>query len=65
MMTVESEEMMPDSEIKEECNHEPDWNSVQVNHEEVETYIDINCIFCGMSGCVGNERTLTNDINWE
>lgn len=43
--------------------HIPDWKSVTVEYD-VETYIDINCKDCGRSGCIGNEKTLTEGICW-
>ena len=44
--------------------HEPDWKSISVEVDG-DTYVDVNCKHCGMSGCVGNEKTLLADINWE
>lgn len=37
-------------------NHQPDWNSIVVDFEG-EAYIDIRCINCGTSGCIGRECT--------
>lgn len=44
--------------------HVPDWNSVSVEHDGDEHYIDVNCKDCGRSGCIGNETTLTEGISW-
>ena len=43
--------------------HHPDWQSLTVEHDG-ETYLDVSCVNCGRSGCVGTTKTLGNDINW-
>jgi len=45
-------------------HHEPAWSTATVQHDGDETYIDVNCLYCGRSGCAGNEHTLAADINW-
>jgi len=44
--------------------HIPDWNSVQVNHDGDEIYIDVNCSKCGISGCIGTREKLIDGIQW-
>jgi len=48
----------------EECSHEPDWQAVSVTFDG-ETYIDITCKKCGASGCIGSQKTLEKDIQWD
>jgi hypothetical protein len=50
-------------EKAEDGKHEPDWNTVSIQHD-VDTYVDVNCKHCGQSGCVGNEESLKQDISW-
>jgi len=44
--------------------HEPDWQSVAISYDGGETYIDINCLYCERSGCLGTSKTLTDNIMW-
>jgi hypothetical protein len=44
--------------------HIPDWDTISINHDGDEVYIDISCSECGCSGCVGKMSTLEEDINW-
>ena len=44
--------------------HLPNWNSVSVEQDGGETYIDVTCRCCGRSGCVGTTKTLSDGINW-
>ena len=54
-----------DDECPESNNgHEPDWNTLKVESDGGEYYIDVNCKLCGRSGCVGNTQTLANEISW-
>jgi hypothetical protein len=46
------------------CEHDPDWDTVVVTHDG-EIYIDVTCKKCGRSGCIGTQKTLESDINWE
>jgi len=43
--------------------HTPDWNSVTVTHDG-EAYLDVNCVDCGRSGCIGSAKTLEEGISW-
>ena len=61
-MFVDSKEC-PDNPAPDK-GHEPDWNSLTTEHDGDGLYVDVCCIHCGLSGCVGNERTLTENINW-
>ncbi len=57
------------TEIDVECEkspsglHEPDWDSLNVNRDD-NIYIDVNCKHCGISGCVGTQKTLEENICW-
>jgi hypothetical protein len=44
--------------------HEPDWNTVRVEPDGDQLYVDVNCQICGRSGCIGTEKTLTENISW-
>jgi hypothetical protein len=44
--------------------HHPDWNTVIIDHDGGEAYVDVNCVYCGRSGCVGTSKTLANGISW-
>ena len=43
--------------------HEPDWSTVIIDYDG-EAYVDVSCIHCGRSGCVGSAKTLADDICW-
>ena len=58
---MEDDDICPKSDDGE---HEPDWSTVFVDHDGGQAYIDVNCKLCGRSGCVGSEKTLTEDISW-
>jgi len=45
-------------------HHEPDWSSVSIEPDGDEMYIDVNCLHCGRSGCVGTKKTLAAGIDW-
>lgn len=47
----------------EENQHEPDWNTITITHDVI-TYVDVSCKHCGVSGCVGSEKTLIKNICW-
>ena len=47
------------------CEHEPDWNTVNIQHDGGEDYVDVNCKKCGESGCVGSLKALKRSIQWE
>lgn len=44
--------------------HEPDLNSVHIEHDGSEVYIDVNCKDCGASGCIGTLSGLKEEISW-
>jgi hypothetical protein len=44
--------------------HCPDWHSVIVQYDGDGCYVDVNCIRCGLSGCVGTHETLLDGIQW-
>jgi len=44
--------------------HLPDWETVTVDHDGDETYIDISCSKCGKSGCIGTASRLEEEIDW-
>ena len=52
-------------EFEVKCQHEPDWKSVSVQEDGDTAYVDISCMKCGCSGCIGQSETLQADINWE
>ena len=43
--------------------HEPDWNSTSITCD-IDTYVDVNCLHCGRSGCIGKLQNLVDDIMW-
>jgi len=45
-------------------DHRPNWKSVSIEQDGGETYIDVTCVKCGRSGCVGTTKTLGDGINW-
>jgi len=57
---------MPDEDICTVTNlpHEPDWNSVHVESDGGEYYVDVNCKHCGRSGCIGTSKILKEEIDW-
>lgn len=44
--------------------HEPDWKTVHVEYDGDDTYIDVSCIHCGHSGCIGTSKQLAKNISW-
>ena len=48
----------------EDHNHVPDWESVHVDSDGGEYYIDVTCSACGRSGCLGTAKTLADNISW-
>lgn len=48
----------------EDKKHEPDWNTVKIDHDGGGVYVDVSCKHCGRSGCIGNLRTLELGIDW-
>ena len=56
--------------MSEECKkakdgkHEPDWDSVSLDSDGGEVYVDVSCKHCGEGGCVGTSKTLADDIDW-
>jgi hypothetical protein len=57
---VDADDICPDNDGKP---HQADWGTAHIN-EDGQWYIDINCMQCGRSGCVGSEKTLSGDIQW-
>jgi hypothetical protein len=47
------------------CTHEPDWDSLLVTEDGGDTYIDIVCAKCGITGCLGNREQLIEGVTWE
>lgn len=45
-------------------NHEPDWTTVVSNYDGHDWYVDVCCIHCGRSGCVGSSTDLNERIQW-
>lgn len=62
------ENIMPELENicsnSENNRHIPDWSTITVTFDGGEYYIDISCKECGASGCIGNQKTLVEGINW-
>ena len=58
--TTDEDDTCPSHESGE---HVPDWSSLNVTHDS-ETYIDVSCVNCGRSGCVGSAKTLDEGISW-
>jgi len=56
---------MSDCSKTQDGKHVPDWKTVHVEVDGDGIYVDVNCIYCGESGCIGTEKTLIEDINWE
>lgn len=44
--------------------HEPDPNSLTVQHDGSDAYVDVNCKHCGRSGCVAKLDLTGQSINW-
>ncbi len=51
--------------VSDSCKHHPDWHSVSVQYNGDGCYVDVNCIRCGVSGCVGSHKTLAEAITWD
>jgi len=57
-------------EVDEKCNeskdgkHEANWNTVTTDNDGGTVYIDVCCIHCGQSGCIGNDKALQEMISW-
>ena len=44
--------------------HHPDWKSLTIEHADGGSYLDVSCVKCGRSGCVGQAKTLADGIHW-
>lgn len=61
---------MPEFQEEDRCfsspdgKHAPDWESISSEWDGDEEYVDVCCVFCGRSGCLGNVRTLTEHMCW-
>lgn len=44
--------------------HIPDWSTVSATYDGGEAYVDVNCMYCGRSGCAGTNTTLSKSIQW-
>ena len=44
--------------------HRPDWRTVNIESDGEEVYADVNCLYCGRSGCVGTVKLLEETIQW-
>ena len=44
--------------------HEPDLSSAHITDDNGTKYLDINCIHCGCSGCIGMINDMIKEINW-
>jgi hypothetical protein len=44
--------------------HSPDWTTISVEYDGGEAYIEVNCRFCGGSGCIGTDKLLQDGITW-
>ena len=53
-----------DTETKPEaCKHEPDWETISITWSHGTAFVDVNCRWCGISGCAGTSETLEL-IDW-
>lgn len=60
---IEQESETDESCPQDDGGHEPDWTSAHVEFDG-EAYLDVNCKHCGRSGCIGSEKSLTEQISW-
>lgn len=44
--------------------HKPDWHTVSVEPDGDSFYVDVNCRYCGRSGCIGTDKRLEAAIDW-
>ena len=44
---------MKEENWEDECEHEPNWDTLTVSRDGDNVYLDVNCINCGTSGCLG------------
>lgn len=44
--------------------HEPDWSTVSIDCDGDGTYVDVACMHCGRSGCLGNLQTMLENLQW-
>jgi hypothetical protein len=49
---------------KSPVGHVPDWSTVAVSEDGGEVYIDVACMHCGRSGCLGTMMTLVENLSW-
>lgn len=47
-----------------QSGHEPDWKSVTTEWDGDTLYLDVPCMHCGRSGCIGTVKSITKEINW-
>ena len=60
-------ELIEETECPKNANgwHEPNWQSIHIEHDGDGIYVDVTCKHCGQSGCVGTEHSLADAISWE
>jgi hypothetical protein len=58
---LEMDDICPDSH---DGHHSPDWKTTIWTNDGDESYVDVNCVHCGRSGCVGQAGLLAEGINW-
>ena len=63
MASVDEGTICPKSPDGPEAPHSPDWNTITVDFDGGEAYIDVSCQFCGRSGCLGTD-SLRERITW-
>lgn len=44
--------------------HKVDFYSILVTYDGDEAYVDVNCIQCGRSGCLGTLTALKEGVQW-
>ena len=44
--------------------HKPDWGTVSMEQDGGGVYIDVSCMHCGRSGCLGALKQVESKIDW-
>jgi hypothetical protein len=50
-------------EDRAKCVHKPNMDTLHVQHDDRDIYVDVSCAHCGLSGCIA--KLDTDNINWD
>ncbi|SHH54982.1 hypothetical protein [Ferrimonas marina] len=66
LISAAGEPNAPDYSLQDpaKCNHEIDWSQTY-RSPDVDIYIDVQCVKCGLTGTLGTEEHVLEGIDWD